>query len=95
MSNCEFKSPVKFFIFFIVPCLSNNERMQDKLSIDSYQPTYEKLIYRALQVIEHKNITTLAMPVLEPSGNHLNFHFDEFEFLFQLNILLKDVVPMK
>jgi hypothetical protein len=55
-------------IIFTVPRLSNNETTKDKSMFDSYQPTYEQMIYRALQTIDQNSISSLAMPILEPNG---------------------------
>ncbi len=55
-------------IIFTVPRLSNSETTKDKSVIDSFQPTYEQMIYRALQTIDQNGITSLAMPVLEVNG---------------------------
>ena len=79
--NRELKIPAKIFITFVVPRLSNNEGNKDKTIVDSFQPTYEQIIYRALQTIDQHNITSLAMPVLEPSGKI-------FAVYFCLNVLV-------
>ncbi|CAF0825398.1 unnamed protein product [Rotaria sordida] len=65
-SNHGLKIPANILIFFTVLRLSNNTVIKDKSMIDSFQPTYEKLIYNALQTIEQNNITNIAMPILEP-----------------------------
>ncbi len=52
--------------------MSNKEIAKDKSTIDSYQPTYEQMIYRVLQTVDQNAITSLAMPVLEPSGKSSN-----------------------
>jgi len=66
--NRELKIPAKVLIIFTVPRLSNSETTKDKSVIDSFQPTYEQMIYRALQTIDQNGITSLAMPVLEVNG---------------------------
>jgi len=66
--NRELKIPAKVFIIFTVPRLPNNEGGKDKSPIDSYQPIYEQMIYRALQIIDQNSITNLAMPILEPNS---------------------------
>jgi hypothetical protein len=43
--------------------------------VDAFQPTYEQIIYRALQTIDQNNITSIAMPILEPSGKLFQFQF--------------------
>jgi hypothetical protein len=73
--NRELKIPAKVFIIFTVPRLTNNGTTKDKSMIDSYQPTYEQMIYRALQTVEQNCITSLAMPVLEPHGKKFKFYF--------------------
>ncbi|UJR38233.1 hypothetical protein I4U23_030906 [Adineta vaga] len=65
--NREFQIPAKVLIIFVVPRLINNELTKDNFHINSYQPTYEQIIYRTLQTIDQSGITSLAMPVLEPS----------------------------
>jgi hypothetical protein len=74
--NRELKIPAKVLIIFTVPRLSTNEKIKDKSMFDSYQPTYEQMIYRALQTIDQNSISSLAMPILEPNGkpNSLSFH---------------------
>jgi len=66
--NRELKIPAKVLIIFTVPRLSNSETTKDKSVIDSFQSTYEQMIYRALQTIDQNGITSLAMPVLEVNG---------------------------
>jgi len=68
---------------FTVPRLTTNETIKDKSIIDLYQPTYEQMIYRALQTIDQHSITSLAMPVLEPNSNEKKkiFFFKSFCFL--------------
>lgn len=62
------KIPAKVLILFAVPRLATNEQDREKSSIDAYQPTYEQMIYRALQKIDQYGITSLAMPILEPNS---------------------------
>jgi hypothetical protein len=69
------KIPAKLFITFVVPRLSANEGIKDKTMVDAFQPTYEQIIYRALQTIDQNNITSIAMPILEPSGKLFQFQF--------------------
>jgi hypothetical protein len=78
--NRELKISAKVLIIFTVPRLSNSETTKDKSVIDSFQPTYEQMIYRALQTIDQNGITSLAMPVLEVNGKK-NLRF---RFLFQM-----------
>lgn len=73
--NRELKIPAKFLIIFTVPRLPINENTKDKSIIDSYQPTYEQMIYRALQTIDQNNVTSIAMPVLEPNSKTKYFEF--------------------
>jgi hypothetical protein len=80
-SNRESKIPAKFFLAFIVPRLSNTEGFKDKSMVDAYQPIYEQMIYRALQTIDQNGITSLAIPVLEPSGKYIHFEYT-FSFFF-------------
>ncbi|CAF0719495.1 unnamed protein product [Adineta steineri] len=61
--NRDLKIPAKTLIIFVVPRISN----KDKSTINSYQPAYEQFIYRMLQTVDQNSITSLAMPVLEPS----------------------------
>jgi len=69
------KIPAKVLIIFTVPRLATNEQNREKSSIDSYQPTYEQMISRALQTIDQYGITSLAMPVLEPNSNYRTMIF--------------------
>ncbi|CAF3412168.1 unnamed protein product [Rotaria sp. Silwood1] len=66
LPNHGLKIPAKVLIFFIAPRISKDEAIKDKSVIDAFQPIYEKLIYDALQTIEQNNITSIAMPLLEP-----------------------------
>ena len=63
--NRELKIPAKHLIFFTVPRLSSN----DRTVIETFQTTYEQMIYRMLQTIDQKSISSVALPVLEPNGN--------------------------
>ncbi|CAF1605300.1 unnamed protein product [Adineta ricciae] len=65
--NREFPIPVKVLIMFVVPRLINDETTKEKYPINSYQSTYEQIILNTLQTIDQSGITSLAMPVLEPS----------------------------
>ncbi len=71
--NRELKIPAKVLIIFTVPRLSSSETTKDKSIIDSFQPTYEQMIYRTLQTIDQNGITSLAMPVLEANGSKTKF----------------------
>ena len=62
------KIPAKLVVVFIVPRISNGEEIKNQSSIASFQSKYEQMILRALQTIDQKGLSSLALPVLEPSG---------------------------
>jgi hypothetical protein len=72
--NRESKIPAKVLIIFVVPRLLHNEITKDKTMINSYQLTYEQMIYRVLQTVDQHGMSSLAMPVLEPNGKYSNLN---------------------
>lgn len=55
-------------ILFVVPHLSTSGAAKEQAIINAYQPSYEQIIHHTLQTIDQSGITSLALPVLEPSG---------------------------